>query len=85
MTRNQFVNYTYRHSEVIIYHQKHPEIDIECMLIGVDFDHELFHLVPIDQDYYEDRSYWLSYISCDKPLRKPKMNIIRSDRSLVKK
>jgi hypothetical protein len=47
MTRNQFIHYSYRHSEIIIYHQKHPEVDIECMLIGVDFDNELFHLVPI--------------------------------------
>lgn len=85
MTRNQFVNYSYRHSEVIVYHQKHPEVDVECMLIGVDFDHELFHLVPIDQGLYEDCSYWLPYTSCDKVRRKPKMKIIRNERTLIMK
>ena len=85
MTRNQFVNYSYRHSEIIVYHQKHPEEDIECMLIGVDFDNELFHLVPIDQYLYEDKSYWLPYTSCDKFRKKPKMEIIRNDRTLVTK
>ena len=85
MTRNQFVNYAYRHSEIIIYHQKHPEEDIECMLIGVDFDNELFHLVPFDQNYYEDISYWLPYTSCDKQFKKPKMKIARSGQSLAKK
>lgn len=85
MTQNQFIHYTYRHSEIIIYHQKHPETDIECMLIGIDFDNGLFHLVPIDQEYYEDRSYWMPYTSCDKLFKKPKMRIIRSDRALVTK
>lgn len=85
MTRNQFIHYSYRHSEIIIWHQKHPEIDIECMLIGVDFDHELFHLVPIDLDYYEDRSYWLPYTSCDKQFKKPKMKVVRSDITIVTK
>lgn len=85
MTQNQFIHYTYRHSEIIIYHQKHPETDIECMLIGIDFDNGLFHLVPIDQEYYEDRSYWMTYTSCDKLFKKPKMRIVRSDRTLVTK
>ena len=78
MTRNQFIHYSYRHSEIIVYHQKHPEVDIECMLIGVDFDNELFHLVPIDQ-------YWLPYTSCDKQFKKPKMKVVRSDRIIVTK
>lgn len=78
MTENQFTTYAFRHSEIIILHQKHPEVDIECMLIGVDFDHDLFHLVPIDQEIYEDKSYWIPYKSCDKQFKKPKMKIIRS-------
>ena len=85
MTRNQFIHYSYRHSEIIIYHQRHPDVDIECMLIGVDFDNELFHLVPIDQYLYEDRSYWLPYTSCDKQFKKPKMKVVRGDRTIVTK
>jgi hypothetical protein len=77
MTQNQFSNYTYRHSEIIVYHQKHPCVDIECMLIGIDFDNGLFNLYPIDQELYEDKSYWLPFKSCDKKARKPKMAIVR--------
>ncbi|MBP3212385.1 MAG: hypothetical protein J6M41_07440 [Prevotella sp.] len=57
MTQNQFANYHYRHSEVMLWHTKHPDCDVECMLIGVDFDGEMFHLVPIDQEWYEDKDY----------------------------
>ena len=35
MTQNQFVNYHYRHSEVMLWHTKHPDCDVECMLIGM--------------------------------------------------
>ena len=54
MTFNQFTTYTYRHSEVIVFHEKHPEVDVECMLLAVDFDRELFRLVSIDTERYED-------------------------------
>ena len=57
MTDNQFSTYSFRHSEVIVYHQQHPDEDVECMLIGVNFDHGLFHLVPFDQEIYEDISF----------------------------
>ena len=76
MTQNQFANYHYRHSEVMLWHTKHPDCDVECMLIGVDFEGEMFHLVPIDQEWYEDRDYWVPYKFGDKPRRKPKMKVI---------
>lgn len=72
MTQNQFRTYAYRHSEVMLYHQRHPTQDIEMLLIGVDFDNEMFHLVPIGYDY-EDKDYWFPYKFVDKPKRKPKM------------
>jgi hypothetical protein len=46
------------------------------MLIGVDFEGEMFHLVPFDQDWYEDREYWVHYKFVDKPRRKPKMKVV---------
>lgn len=85
MTDNQFSTYHFRHSEIIIYHQSHPEVDVECMLIGVDFDHGMFHLVPFDMDYYEDKSFWVPYKFCDKQYKKPKMKIIRGNEKLLKK
>ena len=38
MTQDQFVKFAHRHSEVIIFHEKHLEVDVECMLIGADLD-----------------------------------------------
>lgn len=76
MTQNQFVNYHYRHSEVMLWHVKHPDHDVECMLIGVDFEGELFRLVPLDQSWYEDIEYWVHYKFVDKLRRKPKMNVV---------
>ena len=75
MTQEQFARYSYRHSEIMILHSRHPEIDIEMMLIGVDFDGGLFHLVPFDLDYYEDKDYWYHYKFVDKKTVKPKMNV----------
>lgn len=83
MTFNQFTTYTYRHSEVIVFHEKHPEVDVECMLLAVDFDRELFRLVSIDTELYEDESFWISYTHCDKPARKPKMKIIRGTKNKI--
>lgn len=60
MTQNQFATYHYRHSEVMIWHTKHPDHDIECMLVGVDFEGEMFRLVPLDLDWYEDKEYWVN-------------------------
>lgn len=72
MTQEQFAKYTYRHSEVMIFHQKHPEADIEIMLLGVDFDNGVFKLVPVDIDYYEEEPIWVNFLNVDKPRRKLK-------------
>lgn len=85
MTDNQFSTYSFRHSEIIVYHQQHPDEDVECMLIGVNFDHGLFHLVPFDQEIYEDISFWIPYKFCDKKHKKPKMKIIRCNDKIAKK
>ena len=59
MTQEEFSKYKFQHSEVIIYHQRHPKEDIEMMLVGIDFDLNMFKLVPIDADYYEDEAKWI--------------------------
>lgn len=74
MTQEQFSKYSYRHSEIIIYHQIHPEKDIEMMLTGVDFDNGLFLLVPFD-DTYEDKTYRFHFSKCDK--KRAQMRIIK--------
>lgn len=85
MTDNQFSTYSFRHSEIIVYHQQHPEEDVECMLIGVNFELGLFHLVPFDQEFYEDISMWIPYKFCDKQFKKPKMKVVRSNTNMKKK
>ncbi len=72
MTQEQFSKYSYRHSELMIYHQKHPEVDIEMMLLGVDFDNGVFKLTPVDTDYYEEEPVWINFLYVDKPKRKLK-------------
>ena len=47
--------------------------------------HGLFHLVPFDQEIYEDISFWVPYKFCDKKHKKPKMKIIRGNDKIVKK
>ena len=76
MTQNQFSTYSYRHSEPMIAHVGHNIGDVECILVGVDFDHEMFQLVPFDLDYYEDKVFWYHYKFVDKPRRKPKMKVV---------
>lgn len=79
MTQEQFAKYAYRHSEVIVFHQRHPETDVECMLLGVDFDCGIFKLAPFDTDAYEDESFYTSYEHCDKPRRCKEMKVIMPD------
>lgn len=76
MTQEQFVKYAYRHSEVIIFHEKHPEVDVECMLIGVDFDNGLFKLAPFDTYFYEDEWFYAAYDRCDKPKKGRELKVI---------
>ena len=66
MTQKQFAKALFRHSEVIIYHSSHPSIDMECILVGIDFDGELLKLVPLDVATHGDRSFWANIIYCDK-------------------
>lgn len=76
MTQKQFAKYKFRHSEIIIFHQKHPAMDVEMMLCAVDFDNEVLKLAPIDVDYYEDNAIWVSREFCDKP-RAIRMKVIK--------
>lgn len=76
MTQEQFAKYKFQHSEIIIFHQKHPAIDVEMMLLGVDFENEVLKLAPFDTDYYEDKAIWINYQLCDKP-RAVRMKVIK--------
>ena len=66
MTKKEFASYSFRHSEIIIYHQPRPREDIEMLLIGVDFDNLMLHLYPVDVEWYEEESMWMPIEMCDK-------------------
>ena len=76
MTQEEFARYKFQHSEIIIYHQKHPAMDVEMMLCAIDFDNEVFKLSPFDTDYYEDKAIWVHRAFCDKP-RAIRMKVIK--------
>lgn len=73
MTHEKFTKYAYRHSELMILHDRKE--DIEMLLLAVDFDRGVFRLAPFWTDYYEDEEIWVSYEYVDKPKRKPKMKV----------
>lgn len=68
MNRFQFTHTSFKHSEELIYHQRHPNVDVRMMLLGVDFDNGVFKLAPFDIMSYEDEAIWVNYEFVDKPL-----------------
>ena len=76
MTDDQFKTFRFSHSEVMVFHKSHPEAEIEMMLIGINFEHGMFQLVPLDIERYEDESYWIPYKYADKSRKKLKMKIV---------
>ena len=83
MTQEQFAKYSYRHSEIMVFHQKHPEVDIEMMLVGVNFDYGTFALIPFELDVYEEEVITIPYKYVDKIRAKPKMTV-RMEGKIVK-
>lgn len=53
-----------------------PAMDVEMMLLGIDFDNEVLKLAPIDIGYYEDNAIGVSREFCDKP-RAIRMKVIK--------
>jgi hypothetical protein len=72
MTKEQFVRYSYRHSERIEFiWPSHPEIIVLCMLLAVDFEEELFQLEPFgtDKELYTEKTFWARREYCRKPIK----------------
>lgn len=70
MTENQFIKYSFKHSEIIEFTQ--PEIPgyksnkVDCLLLGVDFEQKLFKLLPINSEDADD-FFWSRIEYCHKP------------------
>jgi len=71
MDLKYFANKTWRHSEEIEYTHPTTKIIVSCMLLAVDFEQELFKLIPIDTEYYNDlQSFWVRVEYCEKIRRR---------------
>jgi len=42
-------------------------MDVEMMLLAVDFENEILKLAPIYTNLYEDNAIWVNREFCDKP------------------
>lgn len=59
MTREQMVKIAFKPYMRLEYKTDRMEFPILCMLIGVDFDTELFKLCPLDTEMYEAVDVWI--------------------------
>lgn len=68
MTRDYFLKRHWKGYEIINYGPKRKDgIKIECLLLAVDFENELFQLEPIDKEIYEDKQFWARVEYCERP------------------
>jgi hypothetical protein len=74
MEREEFIKKRWQGYEIILYMPKRKDgIEVECMLLAVDFENELFQLEPIDKDIYEDEVFWARVEYCKRPPHKLKV------------
>ena len=71
MEREGFIKKRWQGYEIILYMPKRKDgIEVECMLLAVDFENELFQLEPIDKEIYEDEAFWARAEYCKRPPHK---------------
>lgn len=79
MTRHQFIKKSWKAFtpiDVIFPENKHMhEKKIECMVIGVDFEGELLHVIPFPDSDWNEVSFWVRSDYCHIP--RPKLKIKR--------
>lgn len=73
MELDYFAKIKWRHSEEIEFKSPITDIIIPCMLLVVDFEQELFKLIPFDTENYENESFWTRIEYCERPKRKLKI------------
>jgi hypothetical protein len=68
MTRDELLKKRWVGYELIEYRPFRKEnLVIECMLLSIDFEQELFKLEPIDKEENEDNSFWVRVEYCKRP------------------
>jgi len=76
MTRDELMKKRWVGFELIEYRPYRKEnVVIECMLLSIDFEQELFKLEPIDKEMYEDDSFWVRVEYCKRP--RPKLKVLK--------
>ena len=74
MDRDELIKKRWVGYELIEYRPYRKEdVVIECMLLSIDFEQELFKLEPIDKEMYEDKSFWARVEYCKRP--RPKLKV----------
>jgi len=74
MNRDEFIKKRWVGYELLKYRPYRKEdVVIECMLLSIDFEQELFKLEPIDKEMYEDKSFWVRVEYCKRP--RPKLKV----------
>lgn len=67
MTQEEFGKKRFKGFEPIIFEGVKGEKNIECILLAVDFEQELFKLEPLDKNFYEDKEFWCRIEYCNRP------------------
>lgn len=65
MTRDKFVKYKFMAYMGITVTTKRTGESIECLLVSVDFDKEVFELMPLDHTQYEQVNFFASIDVCE--------------------
>lgn len=75
MTKDYFQKVKWRHSEEILFSPpSNNDIIISCTLLAIDFEQELFKLIPFDIETYEEVPFWCRIEYCNRPLKLKKVN-----------
>jgi len=75
MTREEMVKRPFKPYMILIFHDR--DKDVEMMLLAAHFDNEVFTLVPVDTDFYEDESITVSILKVSFPKRKAKLKVVK--------
>ena len=71
MTEDEFLKKRFKPFEIMIYKSEHLE-EVECILLGIDFEERLFRLIPISEGHFEEDEFWANCDHCKRPFHKLK-------------
>lgn len=72
MNRDEMVKRSWKPYMILHYQNKRMEYPVECLLVMADFDDEIFELQPLDQDTYEQQTFFTSIENVHVPKKKMK-------------